>query len=121
MTRPVYELKAEFFKTLGHPVRIRILEVLQQEGECSVTDIADAVGVGGSTLSQHLATLRRADVVTSRRDGSQVFYEVADRRVFTLLQIGRQILTTSLEGSQDVLADLEQLTVDHEPGARRRR
>jgi ArsR family transcriptional regulator len=121
MTRPVYELKADFFKTLGHPVRIRILEVLQQVGECGVTDISDAVGVGGSTLSQHLATLRRADVVSSRREGSQVLYQVVDTRVFKLLQIGRQILTTSLEGSQDVLADLEQLTVDHEPGGRRRR
>lgn len=113
MTRPVYELKAEFFKTLGHPARIRILEVLR-DGEASVADIADAVGVSGSTLSQHLATLRRADVISSRRDGSQVIYQVVDPRVFRLLQIGRQILTTTLEGSRELLDDLAQLRLDHD-------
>lgn len=113
MPRPVYELKAEFFRTLGHPARIRILEMLR-DGEANVADIAEAVGVSGSTLSQHLASLRRADVVTSRREGSQVIYRVVDPRVFQLLQIGRQILTSSLEGSQEVLADLEQLTVEHD-------
>lgn len=111
MPRPVYELKAEFFKTLGHPVRIRILEVLRH-GEATVGDIAAAVGVSGSTLSQHLATLRRADVITARREGSALIHTVVDPRIFQLLQIGRQMLTTSLEGSQEVLADLEQLTAD---------
>ena len=108
MPRPVYELKADLFRTLGHPVRIRILEVLRA-GEANVGDIAAAVGVGGSTLSQHLATLRRADIVTSRRDGSQLHYTVVDPRVFQLLETGRQMLTTTLEGNQEVLADLEQL------------
>lgn len=111
MTRPVYELKAELFRTLGHPARIRILEVLR-EAEANVGEIADAVGIGGSTLSQHLATLRRADIVASRRDGSQVLYAVVDPRAFQLLEIGRQMLTTSLEGSQEVLADLEQMRFD---------
>ncbi len=117
MPRPVYELKAELFRTLGHPVRIRVLEVLRA-GEATVGDIADQVGVGGSTLSQHLASLRRADIVTSRREGSQLHYAVVDPRVFQLLEIGRQMLTTSLEGSQEVLADLEQM--DFGPGRRRR-
>lgn len=113
MTRPVYELKAEFFKTLGHPARIRILEVLR-DGEANVADIAEAVGVSGSTLSQHLATLRRAEVISSRRDGSQVIYQVVDPRVFQLLQIGREILTTTLQGSREVLDDLAQLRLDHD-------
>lgn len=114
MPRPVYELKAEFFKTLGHPARIRILEVLR-EGEANVADIAEAVGVSGSTLSQHLATLKRSDVISSRRQGSLVIYQVVDPRVFRLLEIGRQMLTTSLEGSQELLADLEEMA--DTPGA----
>jgi DNA-binding transcriptional ArsR family regulator len=113
VTRPVYELKAELFKTLGHPARIRILEVLR-DGEANVADIADAVGVSGSTLSQHLATLRRADVISSRRDGSQVIYQVVDPRVFQLLLIGREILTTTLEGSRELLNDLAQLRLDED-------
>lgn len=89
-----------------------LLEVLR-DGESNVADMADAVGVSGSTLSQHLATLRRADVIGSRREGSAVIYRVVDTRVFALLQISRQILTTSLEGSQGVLADPEALTAHH--------
>ncbi len=108
MPRPVHELKAEFFKTLGHPARIRILEVLR-DGPASVADIADAIGVSGSTLSQHLATLRRSDVLASERQASSVIYTVVDPRVFTLLEIGRAMLTTSLEGSQELLADLADL------------
>jgi len=105
VTRPVYELKAELFKTLGHPVRIRILEVLRA-GESNVADIAEVVGVGGSTLSQHLTTLRRSGVVESHREGSLVIYRITDPRVFQLLEVGRQILTTSLENDQELLADL---------------
>lgn len=111
MTRPVYELKAELFKTLGHPVRIRILEVLRA-GESNVADIATAVGVGGSTLSQHLTTLRRSGVVGSHRDGSLVIYRVTDPRVFQLLEVGRQILTTSLESDQEMLADLGRMSYE---------
>jgi DNA-binding transcriptional ArsR family regulator len=108
MIRPVYELKAEFFRTLGHPARIRILEILR-DGEANVADIAEAVGVSGSTLSQHLATLRHADVITSRREGPQVIYRVVDPRIFELLQVGREILTTTLEGSRELIDDLAQL------------
>lgn len=111
MTRPVYELKAELFKTLGHPVRIRVLEVLGN-GETNVSGIAEAVGVSGSTLSQHLATLRRAGVIASERDGSQVIYRVVDPRVFQLLRTGREMLTTSLEGTKELLDDLADLRLN---------
>ncbi len=111
MTRPVYEVKAEMFRTLGHPVRIRVLEVLRQ-GEATVADIAREVGVAGSTLSQHLATLRRSGIVGSRREGSSVICHVVDPRVFQLLEVGRQILTTSLEGNREMLAALEQMTFE---------
>ena len=109
MARPVYELKAELFKTLGHPARIRILEALRS-GESTVAGISEAIGISGSTLAQHLATLRRANVVSSRRDGSLAIYEVVDPGVFQLLETGRRMLTTSLSGSAEILADLEQMT-----------
>jgi DNA-binding transcriptional ArsR family regulator len=111
MPRPVHEVKAELFKTLGHPVRIRILEILR-DGATGVTEIATASGVGGSTLSQHLATLKRAGVIGSRRSGSKVIYRVADPRVFQLLEIGRQMLTSSLADSAALLADLEQTGIE---------
>lgn len=108
MPRPVYELKAELFKTLGHPARIQILQVLR-DGEAHVTDIAAHVGVSGSTLSQHLAHLKRADVISGRRQGSLVIYRVTDPRVFQLLEAARQMLTTTLSGSAEQLADLREM------------
>ncbi|HUG86332.1 MAG TPA: metalloregulator ArsR/SmtB family transcription factor [Euzebya sp.] len=108
MGPPVYELKAGFFRTLGHPARIRILEVLR-EGSSTVGDLAEAVGVSGSTLSQHLAALRNANVITSERDGSFVRYEVVDPRLFHLMECARQILTSTLHDSQEVLGDLERM------------
>lgn len=108
MSRPVYEVKAEFFKTLSHPTRIRILEVLRH-GPVAVSDIADQVGVAGSALSQHLSALRRAGILTSHRENRTVTYTPVDTRIFVLLETAKQILTTSLEESQSVLHELERL------------
>ena len=68
VTTPIYQVKAEFFKTLGHPARIRVLEVLR-EGERTVSDLAPAVGIEASHLSQQLAVLRRANLVQARKEG----------------------------------------------------
>jgi DNA-binding transcriptional ArsR family regulator len=103
---PIHQLKAEFFKTLGHPARIRVLEVLR-EGERSVGQLVPAVGIEASHLSQQLAVLRRANLVQTRKEGSTVFYSVVDPAVFELLEVAKRILTSSLLQSQDLLAELE--------------
>jgi ArsR family transcriptional regulator len=108
-TRPIYEVKAQYFKTLGHPARIRVLEVLR-EGERSVGQLRPLVGIESSHLSQQLAVLRRAGIVVSRREGSTVIYTVADPRIFDLLQLAKQILTTSLSGTSQLLADLDAMS-----------
>ena len=68
---PIYKVKAEFFKTLGHPARIRVLEVLR-EGERSVSDLVPEVGLEASHLSQQFAVLRRASLVQTRKEGTSV-------------------------------------------------
>ncbi len=108
MTRPVYELKAEFFKTLGHPARIRILEILR-DGELPVSELIPLVGLEASHLSQQLAVLRRANVVRSRRDGSTVLYTVVDPRIHQLLAVAKTIITSSLGETLDLLEELEAL------------
>jgi ArsR family transcriptional regulator, arsenate/arsenite/antimonite-responsive transcriptional repressor len=116
--RPVYEVKALLFKALGHPVRIQVLHVLR-EGPSPVADIAARVGVSGSTLSQHLAVLRRAGIVQASRTGSSLIYEVVDARVFSLLETARLMLTSRMRGTTEMLADLEGLAFGiDEPGAR---
>ena len=66
MTTPIYQVKAEFFKTLGHPARIRVLEVLR-DGERTVGELVPEVGIEASHLSQQLGVLRRANMVQTRQ------------------------------------------------------
>ncbi len=108
MTRPVYQVKADFFKTLGHPARIRVLELLR-DGERPVGELIPGVGIEPSHLSQQLGILRRANIVRVRREGAAVLYSVTDPRIFELLEVARAILTTSLAGSGQLLAELRAL------------
>src|SRR6266568_7627449 len=88
---PVHELKANLFRVLGHPARVRILELLR-EGERSVGALQAELGLDSGATSQHLAALRRIGLVESRRDGTSVYYRVEDERVFDLLAAGRAIV-----------------------------
>jgi DNA-binding transcriptional ArsR family regulator len=99
------EVKADLFKALGHPARVRILEVLV-DGEFSVGDLQPQVGIELSHLSQQLGVLRRAGLVTSRRAGSTVIYALRDPLVAELLAVARRWLKRSLEETRVLLADL---------------
>lgn len=106
MTTPIYQMKAEFFKTLGHPARIRVLEVLR-DGERTVSDLVPAVGIEASHLSQQLAILRRANLVQARKEGTSVLYAVTNPMIFDLLDVARRILTSSLDETRALLTELE--------------
>jgi DNA-binding transcriptional ArsR family regulator len=104
-SQPISEIKAELFKALAHPARIRVLEVLS-EGERSVGDLQPLVGIEASHLSQQLAVLRRARLVTSRKEGASVIYGVKDEVVVDLLRVAKRLLINSLAETSDLLADL---------------
>ena len=99
--------KAEFFKALAHPVRIRILEVLRH-GERSVQELQGALGLDQATVSQQLAVLRAKHVVIARKEGTTVRYAVRDPRVGALLDLARAIFNSQLTGSQTMLRALRQ-------------
>lgn len=103
--RPLYEIKAELFKALGHPARIRILELLS-EGEAPVRDLLADTGMEPSHMSQHLAVLRRAGVVASRREGNAVYYRTAHESVNVLLTAAREFLADALARTRDTLSAL---------------
>ena len=105
MSRPLYQLKAEFFKTLGHPTRIRVLELLS-EREMSVGEILPEVRLEASNLSQQLAVLRRAGLVTTRKEGSAVYYSLTSKHVAELLAVARLILTSVLTDQTELLDGL---------------
>jgi ArsR family transcriptional regulator, arsenate/arsenite/antimonite-responsive transcriptional repressor len=100
------QAKAELFKTLGHPVRVSVLELLC-EGPMPVRDLLAAIEVEASNLSQQLAVLRRAGIVTASREGSTVMYELAGGDVGELMGAARRILTDLLAGQGRLLAELE--------------
>ncbi|GAA3214094.1 metalloregulator ArsR/SmtB family transcription factor [Actinocorallia longicatena] len=102
---PLYQLKADFFKTLGHPARIRVLELLSQR-EHSVAELLPEIGIEPAHLSQQLAVLRRSNLVTSRKQGTTVHYALTDPQVATLLSVTRKILGGVLSGQADLLEDL---------------
>ncbi|RZT16756.1 metalloregulator ArsR/SmtB family transcription factor [Kribbella sp. NBC_00482] len=105
MTTPLHQLKAEFFKTLGHPARIRVLELLS-EREMAVSELLPEVRLEASNLSQQLAVLRRAGLVTTRREGSQVYYALTSPQVAELLAVARGILTSVLSDQVELLDGL---------------
>ncbi|MFE3947757.1 ArsR/SmtB family transcription factor [Streptomyces sp. NPDC059118] len=115
MSTPLYQLKAEFFKTLGHPVRIRVLELLS-EREHAVSEMLTEIGVEAAPLSQQLAVLRRANLVVPRREGSAVYYSMTDPQVAELLRVARSILSGVLAGQAELLADLKAAESATAPG-----
>jgi DNA-binding transcriptional ArsR family regulator len=105
VSAPLYQLKAEFFKTLGHPARIRVLELLSVR-DYAVAEMLPEVGIEPAHLSQQLAVLRRANLVVSRKEGSTVYYSLTSPHVTELLAVARRILTGVLSGQAELLEDL---------------
>jgi DNA-binding transcriptional ArsR family regulator len=103
---PIYEAKADLFRALAHPARVRALEVLV-EGERSVSELQPEVGIESSYLSQQLGILRRAGLVTSRKEGTSVIYGIADPLLVDLLGVARRFLIASLAQTRDLLEGLE--------------
>ncbi len=99
------EIKAELFKALAHPARVRVLELLV-EGEQAVGELAPRVGLESSHLSQQLGVLRRARLVTARKEGARVVYAIRDPALVELLAVAKQLLINTLADTEDLLAGL---------------
>lgn len=112
--QPLYRMKAEFFKTLGHPARIRVLELLSSR-EYAVSEMLPDVGIEPANLSQQLSILRRAGLVTARRDGLSVRYTLTSPQVAELLTVARAILTGVVAGQAELLEDDPDSTLIAEP------
>lgn len=116
-SRPLYEVKANLFKGLAHPLRVRVLEVLAASGddETPVADLLAATGLEASHLSQHLAVLRNYGLVTAERRGNQVRYRLAYPQVADLLRVARSLLAEILRTTERQL--VEQSALPHLPPA----
>jgi len=103
-TQPLYEIKANLFKALAHPARIRILEILvANDRPTPVSELLAEISIEPTVLSQHLAVLRRHHVVRAERTGNAVHYELAHPQVAELLRIARVFLADTLAAGRDQL------------------
>lgn len=100
MSVPLYQAKAEFFRTLGHPARIRILELLS-ERDHAVHELLEQISIEPSNLSQQLAVLRRTSLVVAHREGGEVRYSIAAPEVRDLLLSARRILVGLIHVDED--------------------
>lgn len=100
---PLHRFKAGLFKTLGNPLRLRMLELLRH-GEMSVRDLLEELEVEPSTASQQLGALRQQGVVESRRADGTVYYRITDPLVAELLDVGRRIFARQIQDLRGMLA-----------------
>jgi len=109
MNAPSHELqtlKAEFFRALAHPARIRVLEVLSERGEQSVQNLQTRLDLDQPIVSQQLARLRAAGIVTCRKGGTTVQYALANPRIAEILSVAKAILSHRLTGQRTLLQEL---------------
>jgi DNA-binding transcriptional ArsR family regulator len=106
MTLSLQLFKADFFRALAHPVRIRILEALRT-GERSVQELQEALGLEQPIVSQQLAILRGKNIVTPRKLGTTVRYALSDPLITSLLSVAREIFNNRLVDTQTMLKELQ--------------
>ena len=106
MPQQLANFKAEFFKALAHPIRIRILDCLR-DGEKGVNELSETMQIEPANVSQQLAILRVRNIVFGRKSGSNVYYSVSDRTVFKLLDVAKNIFNNHLVDVRDMLQQIE--------------
>jgi DNA-binding transcriptional ArsR family regulator len=126
MPGPLQRFKADFFKALAHPTRIRILELLR-DGEKSVTELQLALGAEGAGVSQQLAILRMKNLVDTRRAGTSIYYRLRDPQISQVLDAARRVfdahvidLRSIADAAEEEAAAAPRATVASPSGRRRR-
>ncbi len=95
------ELHARICKTMAHPIRLALIEALR-DGERSVGDLAAAIGVTPSLASQHLAVMRNQGLVSTRRNGTEIFYSVGYPKMIQVCDLLREVLLEHLRAQEEL-------------------
>lgn len=111
MPETLRQFKASIFQALGHPTRIAIIEVLRN-GELPAGVIIERLGIEQANASQHLSILRLKHIVTSRKEGNQVFYSVRDPLLIEVLDIMRRYFQAHIEEAMSMLQEIDLLDRD---------
>jgi DNA-binding transcriptional ArsR family regulator len=105
LAEAIYVLHAQVLKCLAQPRRLMILDYLR-DGEKSVGELAELLGLPQPNVSQHLAALRAQDIVATRREGNTIFYSLVDRRIIEACDICREFLAERLKSNEALASQL---------------
>ncbi len=106
MDKEFYRRHAELCSVFANPLRLELLQLLDERGECSVGDLAEATGVRMANLSQHLAVMRSTNIVNSRREGVTIYYSLSDKRIMQAFNIITEILMSQLVRDEKLRLEL---------------
>jgi DNA-binding transcriptional ArsR family regulator len=107
------QFKANIFQALAHPTRIAIVEILR-DGELSAGAIIERLGIEQANASQHFSILRAKQIVSSRKEGNQVFYSVRDPLLIEVLDVMRRYFQTHVEEAMSMLQQIDLLDKDEQ-------
>ncbi len=99
--RQLYELHASICQTLSNPKRLEIIDHLRA-GELTVTELAEALEIGQSNLSQHLSLMRQKGIVSARREGLNIYYSLKNPKIIKACDLMRQVLLEHLENAAEL-------------------
>lgn len=103
----IYNLQAEISKTLAHPLRIALLHTLK-DGEKTVNELVEILNASQSNISQHLALMRQRQMVKTRKNGSSVYYRVANPKISEACDIMREVLLEQLSQKHEIAKNYSQ-------------
>lgn len=108
LQKRIYELHAEICKTLASPKRLEILQHLR-DSEMTVSEIVARVGAAKANISQHLAVMRQRGIVSTRREGINIYYRVANPKIIQACDLMREVLLEQLSEGKRLIEDMQVL------------
>jgi len=103
----IYEMQAQFCKAMAHPKRLMILNILKEKGEMSVTELIKATNIPQSNLSQHLTFLKNRGLVKVRREGSNIYYSIANPKIIEACNLIRKVILDNIKKTQLLFKNIE--------------
>lgn len=105
MKNDIYQMRAEIFKVLGHPTRLKLLDLLK-EGEKCVCEICPEMEMEQPNISQHLALLKERGIVDSRKEGLKVYYWIVNKEIFKVIDCVNKVIKKRLSTVKSMLSSI---------------
>jgi len=102
----LFKLHAEMCNSMGHPIRLETVHHLKEQ-ELSFSELAEAIGVGKSTLSRHLSLMVNNGILIQRKEGVNVYYKIASTKITTACALMREILIERLKSNIDIVSNVD--------------